>query len=173
MADQPNSAPKEPPYQPRVEHRSDSPSLSKKGQSPRRGPRLLGKESEVHSKEILKPPGDGRCGSSLDKKRGASDSQTDPRQRQGFYHSPSQTPQQTRRPVPIDWTPPLAIGASLGNNLSRFEIAERTVLQWEAIVANAREAQPEADLSGLEKTMEAAKRDFEAMEATQENLTPV
>lgn len=78
-----------------------------------------------------------------------------------------------RRPVPPDWEPPLMIGASLGTNLSRLENAERSVLQWEAIIANARRTQPRADLSGLEKQRDKARQEFEGMEESDENLIPV
>ncbi|GKU00891.1 hypothetical protein FLAG1_01520 [Fusarium langsethiae] len=78
-----------------------------------------------------------------------------------------------RRPVPPDWEPPLIIGASLGTNLSRLEHAERSVLQWEAIIANTRRTQPRADLSGLEEQRDKARQQFERMEKSDENLIPV
>ncbi|KAF5598500.1 hypothetical protein FPCIR_3063 [Fusarium pseudocircinatum] len=78
-----------------------------------------------------------------------------------------------RRPIPPDWKPPLAIGESLGDNLSRLEEAERSVLQWEAIVENARITQPLADLSGLEQQLHKARQIFSQMEDTDENLMPV
>ncbi|KAG8675611.1 hypothetical protein FPOAC2_01677 [Fusarium poae] len=77
-----------------------------------------------------------------------------------------------RRPVPPDWEPPLVIGASLGTNLSRLENAERSLLQWEAIIANTREKQPLADLSGLENQRDKARREFEQMEESDDNLMP-
>jgi hypothetical protein len=67
----------------------------------------------------------------------------------------------------------LIIGASLGENLSRMEIAERSVLQWEAIIANTRRTQPRADLSGLEMERDKARHEFEQMEESDENLIPV
>jgi hypothetical protein len=79
----------------------------------------------------------------------------------------------TRRAIPPNWKPPLAIGDSLGNNLSRMEEAERSVLQWEAIVENARKTQPLADLSGLERQLENIRRKFEEMEESDENIMPV
>ncbi|KAF4448877.1 hypothetical protein F53441_7765 [Fusarium austroafricanum] len=82
-------------------------------------------------------------------------------------------PSRTRRPIPLGWKPPLAIGESLGDNLSRMEEAERSVLQWEAIIENARITQPLADISGLERQLETVKRKFEQMEETDENLIPV
>ncbi|KAH7179657.1 uncharacterized protein B0J16DRAFT_374666 [Fusarium flagelliforme] len=85
-------------------------------------------------------------------------------------HAPSA---RVQRPVPPDWEPPLIIGASLGENLSRMEIAERSVLQWEAIIANTRRTQPRADLSGLEKERDKARQEFEQMEESDENLIPV
>ncbi|KAG4294961.1 hypothetical protein FPRO06_01546 [Fusarium proliferatum] len=85
------------------------------------------------------------------------------------HHEPSRA----RRPIPSDWKPPLAIGESLGDNLSRLEEAERSVLQWEAIVENARIAQPLADLSGLEQQLQKARQIFSQMEDTDENLMPV
>ncbi|KAF5665497.1 hypothetical protein FHETE_6609 [Fusarium heterosporum] len=78
-----------------------------------------------------------------------------------------------RRPVPADWEPPLAIGDSLGDNLSRLEEAERSVLQWEAIVENARKTQPLADLAGLERQLDKVRLQLGEMEDTDENLTPV
>ncbi|KAF4343384.1 hypothetical protein FBEOM_2682 [Fusarium beomiforme] len=81
--------------------------------------------------------------------------------------------QRTRRPIPPGWKPPLAIGESLGDNLSRLEEAERSVLQWEAIIENARITQPLADLSGLEEQLDKARQKFEQMEGTDENLIPV
>ncbi|KAF9765494.1 hypothetical protein IL306_002211 [Fusarium sp. DS 682] len=81
--------------------------------------------------------------------------------------------QRTRRPIPPCWKPPLAIGESLGDNLSRLEQAERSVLQWEAIIENARITQPLADLSSLEKQLNKARQRFEQMEETDENLIPV
>ncbi|KAM0422831.1 hypothetical protein ACHAPD_001297 [Fusarium lateritium] len=77
-----------------------------------------------------------------------------------------------RRPVPPGWEPPLVIGASLGTNLSRLENAERSVLQWEAIIANTRRKQPLADLSGLEDQRDKARQEFEQMEESEENLVP-
>ncbi|KLO86750.1 uncharacterized protein LW93_11533 [Fusarium fujikuroi] len=85
------------------------------------------------------------------------------------HHEPSRA----RRPIPSDWKPPLAIGESLGDNLSRLEEAERSVLQWEAIVENARITQPLADLSGLEQQLQKARQIFSQMEDTDENLVPV
>lgn len=82
-------------------------------------------------------------------------------------------PRRTRRVIPPDWKPPLAIGDSLGNNLSRIEEAERSVLQWEAIVEKTRKSQPLADLSGLERQLENVRRKFEEMEETDENTMPV
>lgn len=79
----------------------------------------------------------------------------------------------TRRAIPPDWKPPLAIGDSLGNNLSRMEEAERSFLQWEAIVENARKTQPLADLSGLERQLENVRRKFEEMEESDENTMPM
>lgn len=85
------------------------------------------------------------------------------------HHEPSRA----RRPIPPDWKPPLAIGESLGDNLSRLEEAERSVLQWETIVENARTTQPLADLSGLEQQLQKARQIFSQMEDTDENLIPV
>lgn len=91
---------------------------------------------------------------------------------------PSPSPQPPSRPkrrrlqVPADWTPPLAVGASLGENLSRIEEAERLVLQWEAIIDNARRTQPRADLSPFEQRLEEVRRDLEDLEETEENLVP-
>ncbi|KAL4727371.1 hypothetical protein ACLX1H_006281 [Fusarium chlamydosporum] len=65
------------------------------------------------------------------------------------------------------------IGASLGTNLSRIEEAERSVMQWEAIIANIRRAQPQADLSGLENQRDKAREIFEQMEESDENLVPI
>lgn len=65
------------------------------------------------------------------------------------------------------------IGASLGTNLSRIEEAERSVMQWEAIIANIRRAQPQADLSGLENQRDKAREIFEQMEESDENLVPM
>ncbi|KAM0269340.1 hypothetical protein ACHAPA_004272 [Fusarium lateritium] len=90
--------------------------------------------------------------------------------------SPSITiepPRRSRRSIPPDWKPPLAIGDSLGNNLSRIEEAERSVLQWEAIIENSRKTQPLADLSGLERQLENVRRKFEEMEESDENMMPV
>ncbi|KAM0349750.1 hypothetical protein ACHAPU_003581 [Fusarium lateritium] len=78
-----------------------------------------------------------------------------------------------RRPIPKDWEPPLAIGDSLGNNLSRLEEAERSVLQWEAIIENARKTQPLANLAGLGRQLEKVRLKLEEMEETDENLMPV
>jgi hypothetical protein len=85
------------------------------------------------------------------------------------HHEPSKA----RRPIPPDWKPPLAIGESLGDNLSRLEEAERSVLQWEAIVENSRITQPLADLSGLEQQLHKARQIFSQMEDTDENSMPV
>ncbi|RSL96886.1 hypothetical protein CEP52_011208 [Fusarium oligoseptatum] len=82
-------------------------------------------------------------------------------------------PRRTRRPIPPDWKPPLAVGASLGDNLSRIEEAERSVLQWEAILENARETQPLADLSSFEKQLEKVRAKFNEMENSEENSVPV
>lgn len=85
---------------------------------------------------------------------------------------PPSRPKRRRLQVPVDWTPPLAVGASLGENLSRIEEAERLVLQWEAIIDNARRTQPRADLSPFEQRLEEVRRDFEELEETEENLVP-
>ncbi|KAL2684802.1 hypothetical protein Neosp_005891 [[Neocosmospora] mangrovei] len=82
-------------------------------------------------------------------------------------------PRRSRRPIPPSWKPPLAVGASLGDNLSRIEEAERSVLQWEAILENARQTQPLADLSGFEKQLEKARTKFNEMESSEENSVPV
>ncbi|KAF4953828.1 hypothetical protein FGADI_5620 [Fusarium gaditjirri] len=87
--------------------------------------------------------------------------------------SAAHEPSRARRPIPPDWKPPLAIGESLGDNLSRMEEAERSVLRWEAIVENARITQPLADLSGLEQQLHKARQRFSQMEDTDENLIPV
>ncbi|CAM1509974.1 Fc.00g003090.m01.CDS01 [Cosmosporella sp. VM-42] len=86
---------------------------------------------------------------------------------------PSPAPKRVRRPIPPDWTPPLAVGASLGENLSRLEQAERLVLQWEAILENARKTQPSSDLSSFERRVEKVRRERDAIEETEENLIPV
>ncbi|KAF4973747.1 hypothetical protein FSARC_55 [Fusarium sarcochroum] len=110
--------------------------------------------------------------------------QGNPERQQPTVASPSQMstpssatapdpPRRVRRPIPPDWKPPLAIGESLGKNLSRLEKAERSVLQWEAIIENARVTQPLADLSGLERQLDKVKREFEEMEECDENLIPV
>ena len=85
---------------------------------------------------------------------------------------PLPAPKRARRPIPADWKPPLAVGASLGDNLSRLEKAERLVLQWEAILENARKTQPRADLSSFERQVEKVKRERDRLEETEENLTP-
>ncbi|KAJ4261519.1 hypothetical protein NW762_006946 [Fusarium torreyae] len=93
-----------------------------------------------------------------------------------FTSTSAATPEpqrRARRPIPPDWKPPLAIGESLGKNLSRLEKAERSVLQWEAIIENARVTQPLADLSGLERQLGKVKQKFEEMEECDENLIPV
>jgi hypothetical protein len=54
-----------------------------------------------------------------------------------------------------------------------MEKAERSVLQWEAIIANTRRKQPQADLSGLQRQRDRAKQEFERMEESDENLVPV
>lgn len=82
-------------------------------------------------------------------------------------------PKRSRRPIPPDWKPPLAVGASLGDNLSRIEEAERSVLQWEAILENARQTQPLADLSSFEKQLEKARTKFNELENSEENSVPV
>jgi hypothetical protein len=87
--------------------------------------------------------------------------------------SAAHEPSRARKPIPPDWRPPLAIGESLGDDLSRLEEAERSVLQWEAIVENARITQPLADLSGLEQQLHKARQRFSQMEDTDENLIPV
>ncbi|KAH7153206.1 hypothetical protein EDB81DRAFT_931694 [Dactylonectria macrodidyma] len=86
---------------------------------------------------------------------------------QGEHPTPS------RRPIPPDWKPPLAVGASLGEGLSRLEEADRLVAQWEAILENSREMQPTADLSPFERQLEKVKRERDEMEVCEENLEPV
>ncbi|KAF5026577.1 hypothetical protein F66182_1366 [Fusarium sp. NRRL 66182] len=85
----------------------------------------------------------------------------------------SEPARRAQRPIPPGWKPPLAIGESLGDNLSRVEEAERLVLQWEAIVKNARIMQPRADLSGLERQLDKVTRRYKEMEECDENLIPV
>ncbi|RGP79824.1 hypothetical protein FLONG3_2004 [Fusarium longipes] len=107
-----------------------------------------------------------------------------PEEQQAIASSPSETvtqmpscdhalPKRDRRLVPPDWEPPLVIGASLGTNLSRMEEAERSALQWEAVVANTRRIQPLADLSGLERQRDKARQKLEQMEESDENMVPV
>ncbi|KAF5003019.1 hypothetical protein FDECE_10420 [Fusarium decemcellulare] len=86
--------------------------------------------------------------------------------------TPSVT-KRARRPIPPDWVPPLAVGASLGDNLSRLEEAERSVLQWEAILENARKKEPSADFSGFERRLDKVRREFQEMEESEENSIPV
>ncbi|KAK7419165.1 hypothetical protein QQX98_003504 [Neonectria punicea] len=78
----------------------------------------------------------------------------------------------TRRPIPPDWEPPLAVGASLGEGLSYLEEADRLVVQWEAILKNARETQPNADLSPFERQLEKVTRVRDEMEESEENTVP-
>ncbi|KAK7427525.1 hypothetical protein QQZ08_005968 [Neonectria magnoliae] len=78
----------------------------------------------------------------------------------------------TRRPIPPDWEPPLAVGASLGEGLSYLEEADRLVVQWEAILKNARETQPNADLSPFERQLEKVTRERDEMEESEENTVP-
>ncbi|KAF4981216.1 hypothetical protein FZEAL_2946 [Fusarium zealandicum] len=78
-----------------------------------------------------------------------------------------------RRPIPSDWKPPLAVGASLGDSLSRLEEAERSVVQWEAILDNSRKTEPFADLSSIEKQLEKVRRQFNEMEECDENTIPI
>lgn len=77
------------------------------------------------------------------------------------------------RPIPSDWEPPLAIGASLGTGLSRLEEADRRVAQWEAILKHARETQPGTNLSGLERRVEEVRRERDGLDETDENTVPV
>lgn len=79
----------------------------------------------------------------------------------------------TRRPIPPDWKPPLAVGASLGEGLSRLEQADRLVAQWEAILRNARETQTFADLSSFEQQLEKVTRERDELDESEENLVPV
>ncbi|KAF7537994.1 hypothetical protein G7Z17_g12738 [Cylindrodendrum hubeiense] len=79
----------------------------------------------------------------------------------------------TRRPIPPDWKPPLAVGASLGEGLSRLEEADRLVAQWEAILRNARETQPYADLSPFARQLEKVTRERDGMVECEENMVPV
>ncbi|KAH8714330.1 hypothetical protein BGZ61DRAFT_587113 [Ilyonectria robusta] len=79
----------------------------------------------------------------------------------------------TRRPIPSDWKPPLAVGASLGEGLSRLEQADRLVAQWEAILRNARETQTFADLSSFERQLEKVTRERDELDESEENLVPV
>lgn len=125
--------------------------------NPRRTRRRLGNPSEAHERS--------RGRRSRTEETGESSSATQAR---------SPTPQRwPRRPIPPDWRPPLAVGASLGENLSLFEEAERTVLQWEAILENARRTQPRADLSPFERKLEEVRREFEEMSETEENMVPL
>ncbi|KAM5342998.1 hypothetical protein ACJ41O_013964 [Fusarium nematophilum] len=86
---------------------------------------------------------------------------------------PCTTAKRPRRPIPADWEPPLAIGASLGDNLSRIEEAERSVLQWEAILENARQTQPFADLSSFENQLEKVRQELREMDECGENSIPI
>lgn len=79
----------------------------------------------------------------------------------------------TRRPIPSDWKPPLAVGASLGEGLSHLEQADRLVAQWEAILRNARRTQTFADLSSFERQLEKVTRERDEMDESEENLVPV
>ncbi|KAF7548357.1 hypothetical protein G7046_g8706 [Stylonectria norvegica] len=85
----------------------------------------------------------------------------------------SPAPKRIRRLVPVDWEPPLAVGAHLGDNLSRLEEADRLVLQWEAILENSRKTQPSADLSSFERQLEKVTRERDQMEETEENIIPI
>ncbi|KAH7133235.1 hypothetical protein B0J13DRAFT_641803 [Dactylonectria estremocensis] len=82
-------------------------------------------------------------------------------------------PRPTRRPTSPDWKPPLAVGASLGEGLSRLEGADRLVAQWEAILENSRETQPNTDLSPFERQLDKVRRERDEMEVSDENTAPV
>lgn len=80
-----------------------------------------------------------------------------------------------RRPIilPDDgWTPTLAVGASLGNNLSRRQVAERKVQQWKYIYEWHRRNIPDA-LSVVQESVDRARRERDELEDNVENNTPM
>lgn len=158
----------------RRKHKTYHPIISDEGSSKtnpgsRRSSRLKEKQGEPQlSKPTaeIAPPSSKRKRFTAEEVEVASSSAAQP------SHSRPSTPKRHKRPIPTDWTPPLAIGASLGPNLSRLEKAERLVLQWEAILENARQTQPGVDLSSLQTQLEKVTRERDEMEDTEENLIP-
>jgi len=72
---------------------------------------------------------------------------------------------------PGTWKPPIAIGDSLGENLSKIELADRKVEQWRAIADYHREHLPEA-LAKVQESLDAAIRERNKLADTAENRTP-
>jgi hypothetical protein len=70
------------------------------------------------------------------------------------------------------WQPPIAIGASLGVNLSRLELAKREVAQMEAVLERTRKEFP-GGIDAIEKRIEELKTARDQIPQTTEFVTPV
>ena len=70
------------------------------------------------------------------------------------------------------WEPPQVIGQSLGNNLSRRELAERKVIQMEAILERVRRDTP-AGAGPFEERLEELKCQRDAMPNARRYTTPM
>ena len=71
-----------------------------------------------------------------------------------------------------EWQPPLAIGASLGDNLSAIQWADRQVEQWRAILEYHREHLPDA-LPAVQVSLDEAMLERRRLTDVPANTTPV
>ena len=73
-----------------------------------------------------------------------------------------------------NWTPPLAIGRPLGDDLSEWQLVNRTVMQWEAILAHnlARNADS-GSLRGVLEQLRLARKELDELPISKETTTPM
>lgn len=70
------------------------------------------------------------------------------------------------------WRAPLAIGRSLGENLSRLQLAYRRVAQWEAILEHNKNCDPES-LQGIQDYLRRARKELWTLKVNEETTTPM
>ena len=84
----------------------------------------------------------------------------------------AQTPEEPEGGDAADeWRPPLAIGASLGDNLSAIQRADRQVQQWRAILAYHEEHLPDA-VAEVQASLDEAITERNQLADTAANTTP-
>ncbi|SPO02168.1 uncharacterized protein DNG_04841 [Cephalotrichum gorgonifer] len=90
-----------------------------------------------------------------------------PHPSRGLSLPPSMTGERRHR-----WEPSIVIGRSLGENLSRAEMARRTVRQWEVLYEHTLENTPAA-VGPILAQLEHSRRELDELEMNEENITPI